>query len=66
MLRKIFVPKRKWQEAGDHIMRSFVTFMLLQVLFGKQTEDKMDKACSIYGQDEKCIQNFTWKTSRLI
>jgi hypothetical protein len=34
VLRRIFGPKRKWQEAGeDYIMRSFVTWTLHQILF---------------------------------
>jgi hypothetical protein len=32
VLRRIFGPKRKWQEAGDCIMRSFITCTLHQVL----------------------------------
>jgi hypothetical protein len=35
VLRRIFGPKRKWQEAGeDCIMRSFVTCALHQMLLG--------------------------------
>jgi hypothetical protein len=34
MLRSIFEPKRKWEEAGEHgILRSFITCMLHQILF---------------------------------
>jgi hypothetical protein len=35
MLRRIYGPKRKFWEAGeDGIMRSFITCMLHQILFG--------------------------------
>jgi len=27
-------------------------------------EDRMGGACNTHGRDEKCIQNFVWKTQR--
>jgi hypothetical protein len=27
----------------------------------KIKEDEMGEACSAYGRDDKCIQNFSWK-----
>jgi hypothetical protein len=40
MLRRVFGPKRKWQEAiEDCIMRSFITCMLHQVLQGLSNQE---------------------------
>jgi len=48
---------KKWREAEeDCIMRSFVTCPL------QCKEDEIGGACSIHGEDEKCIQYSGWET----
>jgi len=56
---------KKWREAGEHcIMRSFVTFILHQILCDQVEDNEMDGACSAHGRDEKCAQNFGRKTQK--
>jgi hypothetical protein len=42
VLRRIFVPKRKWREAGeDCIMRSFITCKFTKYYYGDKVKDEM-------------------------
>jgi hypothetical protein len=44
VLRRIFGPKRKWQEVGeDCIMRSFMTCTLQQILLGRSSHGGLDE-----------------------
>jgi hypothetical protein len=53
---------RKWKGAGeDCIMRSFINCTCLSY---QMKEDELGWECSEYGGDEKCLQNFDWKTVR--
>jgi hypothetical protein len=56
VLRRIFGPKRKWQEAGEVcIMRSFIPHVPHQLLLGRMRW--------AHGTVEKHIQNFCHNTT---
>jgi hypothetical protein len=45
------------RKLGDEVLHNLYSSIVI-----KYREYEMDGVCSTYGINEKCIQNFSWKT----